>query len=108
MAGSLPRRALSDPVPSPQSQARDWNSVVNAQRQQDLLQAMAAPQRPAHELVAELVRHLEQPGTLRAVNIQRANFDVIASRALTYGPVRANPRPIKSTDEVKEILELAW
>lgn len=85
-----------------------WNSVLNAQRQRDLSQAMGAPQRPAHELVAELVQHLEQPGTLRAVNIQRTDFDVIASRALTYGPVRANPRPIKTADEVKEILEFAW
>jgi hypothetical protein len=42
------------------------------------------------------------------VNIQRTDFDVIASRALTYGPVRANPRPIKNVDEVKEILEFAW
>lgn len=85
-----------------------WNSVVNAQRQHDLSQAMGAAERPAYELVAELVQHLEQPGTLRAVNIPRAELEVIASRALTYGPVRANPRLIKSADDVKEILEFAW
>lgn len=85
-----------------------WNAVSNAQRQADLSHAMGAPQRPAHELIAELIQHLEQPGTLRAVNIQRTDFDLIASRALTYGPVRANPRPIKRAEEVKEILELAW
>jgi maleylacetate reductase len=85
-----------------------WNSMLNAQRQRDLSQAMGAPERAAHELIAELVHHLEQPGTLRAVNIQRADLDVIASRALTYGPVRANPRPIKGVEDVKEILEFAW
>jgi alcohol dehydrogenase class IV len=42
------------------------------------------------------------------VNIKREDFDEIAKRALTYGPVKANPRPIKSVDDVKEILELAW
>jgi len=85
-----------------------WNSVLNAQRQVELSRAMDAPQRAAHELIAELVQQLEQPGTLRAVNIQRTDFDLIASRALTYGPVRANPRSIKSAADVKEILEFAW
>jgi maleylacetate reductase len=55
-----------------------------------------------------LVAALDQPGSRRAVNIKPENFDEIAERAMTYGPVRMNPRPIKGPDEVKEILELAW
>jgi maleylacetate reductase len=85
-----------------------WNAAVNAQRQQALSEAMGSAHRPAWELVADLVQRLEQPGTLREVNIQRTDFDVIARRALTYGPVRANPRPVKGEADVKEILELAW
>ena len=85
-----------------------WNAQLNGERQRALSEAMGTAQRPAHELVAELVALLEQPGSLRAVNIQREDLDVIARRALTYGPVRANPRSIKTPDDVMEILELAW
>ena len=69
---------------------------------------MGSPQKPAADLVAELIASLDQPGSLRAVNIKRENFDEIAERAMTYAPVRMNPRPIKSPADVKEILELAW
>jgi maleylacetate reductase len=54
------------------------------------------------------VAGLDQPTTLRAVGIKRENLDEIARRALSYHPVQVNPRPIKTADDVKEILELAW
>jgi len=85
-----------------------WNAAVNNERQWALSEAMGAPQRPAADLVASLVAALDQPESLRAVNIKRENFDEIAERAMTYAPVRMNPRPIKSSADVKEILELAW
>lgn len=85
-----------------------WNATVNAQRQRALSEAMGAPQRPAHELVAELIAALGQPGNLRAVGIRRDQLDELAQRALVYPPVLANPRPIKSVADVREILELAW
>jgi maleylacetate reductase len=85
-----------------------WNAAVNGDRQRALAEAMGAPDRPAAHLVAELVAALDQPGSLRAVDIKHEDLDDIAERALAYGPVRANPRPIKSPADVKEILELAW
>ncbi|MFL6623584.1 MAG: iron-containing alcohol dehydrogenase [Sulfurifustis sp.] len=85
-----------------------WNAAVNGERQRALAEAMGAPGRPAADLVAELVARLDQPGSLRAVHIRRENLDEIAERALTYPPVRMNPRPIKSAADVREILELAW
>jgi len=85
-----------------------WNAAVNGERQQALSEAMGSPQKKAADLVARLVAVLDQPGSLRAVNIKRENFEEIAERAMTYGPVRMNPRPIKGPAEVKEILELAW
>ena len=51
---------------------------------------------------------LGQPVSLRAVGIQRENIDELAQRALSYQPVQLNPRPIKTAEDVKEILELAW
>jgi maleylacetate reductase len=84
-----------------------WNAAVNRERQRALSEAMGVSDRPAADLVAELVAALDQPGSLRAVNIKRENIGEIAERAMTYAPVRMNPRPIKSPNDVKEILELA-
>ena len=85
-----------------------WNAAVNAERQKALSEAMGAPGRPASDLIRELVAGLDQPTTLRAVGIKRENIDEIARRALSYHPVQVNPRPLKTADDVKEILELAW
>jgi maleylacetate reductase len=85
-----------------------WNAAVNAERQKDLAAAMGAPERSAAQLIKELVSTLEQPVSLRAVGIKRENLDELAQRALSYQPVQLNPRPIKSVEDVKEILELAW
>jgi maleylacetate reductase len=85
-----------------------WNSTVNAERQQALSQAMGQPGRAAHALVAELIAHLGQPGSLRAVGLKEEQLDELAQRALVYPPVKANPRPIRSAADVKEILQLCW
>ncbi|MGA3085529.1 MAG: iron-containing alcohol dehydrogenase [Thermodesulfobacteriota bacterium] len=85
-----------------------WNAQVNGERQRALAEAMGAPQQKASDLVASLVASLHQPSSLRAVNIKRDNFEEIAKRAMTYAQVRMNPRPIKSSADVQEILELAW
>jgi len=85
-----------------------WNAAVNAGRQKALSEAMGAPDRPAWELVKELIAGLDQPVTLREVGIKRENLDELARRALEYHPVKVNPRPIRAAADVKEILELAW
>ena len=85
-----------------------WNSVVNGERQQALAETMAGPGREASDLVRELVIGLDQPVTLRAVGIKRENLPEIAKRALNYQPVQLNPRPIKTPEDVMEILDLAW
>lgn len=85
-----------------------WNAVVNADRQQALSAAMGQPGRPAHEAVAELVAQLGQPGSLRAVGLREDQLDDLAQRALAYPPVQANPRPVNSAADVREILAYAW
>ncbi|WP_088280850.1 iron-containing alcohol dehydrogenase [Ideonella sp. A 288] len=85
-----------------------WNAAVNAGRQQALAEAMGDPGRPAHELVAGLIRRLGQPGSLREVGLREDQLADLAQRALAYPPVQANPRPIRGVDEVREILALAW
>ena len=85
-----------------------WNAKVNGERQKALSETMGAPDRPAGELVRELVAGLDQPTTLREVGIKRENLDEIAKRALTFRPVQINPRKISTAADVREILELAW
>jgi maleylacetate reductase len=85
-----------------------WNAVVNADRQRALSAAMGEPDRDAGDLVKELVQRLDQPTSLRDVNIKREELAKIAARALGYGPVKTNPRRITSAGDVMEILELAW
>jgi maleylacetate reductase len=85
-----------------------WNAKINGERQSALSEAMGAPGRAAGDLVAELVAKLDQPGTLRAVGIKREDLDELARRSLGYKPVQVNPRPIKTVEDVREILELAW
>jgi maleylacetate reductase len=86
----------------------EWNAAVNGERQQALSEAMGAPNRPAWQLVKELIAGLGQPVTLRDVGIERENLDELARRALEYYPVKVNPRPIRTVEDVKEILGLAW
>jgi maleylacetate reductase len=85
-----------------------WNAAVNGERQRALSEAMGAPDQPAAELIAGLIASLDQPGSLRAVGIAHRDLDVIAERALSYPPVRMNPRPIETAAQVREILDLAW
>jgi len=85
-----------------------WNAAMNAERQRALAIAMGSPERATSELVRELVQRLDQPTSLRDVGIKREDLPTIANRALGYGPVRTNPRPVKSAADVMEILELAW
>jgi maleylacetate reductase len=85
-----------------------WNASVNGERQRALAEAMGTPNGDAADLIAQLVRVLGQPGSLRAVNIRREDLDDIARRALPLAPVRANPRPIRTVEDVREILELAY
>ena len=85
-----------------------WNAAVNGARQKALSQAMGTADRPASDLVRELIAGLGLPTTLRAVGVKRENLDELARRALAYQPVKVNPRPITSTADVMQILELAW
>jgi maleylacetate reductase len=85
-----------------------WNADANAQRQRALSEAMGAPDRPAADLIAELIARLDLPRSLRDVGIKAESLDEIARRALDYEAVRLNPRPITRPENVREILELAW
>lgn len=85
-----------------------WNASFNGDRQKALSAAMGHPTTPAGDLIADLVARIDQPGNLRAVGIKREDLDEIATRAMTYAPVRRNPKKINGPTDVREILEIAW
>lgn len=73
-----------------------------------IAQALGSPGRPAHELLRDLIKRLGMPSTLQEVGVRRDQFQAIADGALQNMWVRANPRPIDSTEQVFEILESCW
>ncbi|MBY0510229.1 MAG: iron-containing alcohol dehydrogenase, partial [Rhodospirillaceae bacterium] len=79
-----------------------------AWRQSWIAKAMDRPHMAAADAVAELVSDLGQPGRLRDVGVTRDHFPAIAAGAMQNLHVRANPRPITSTQDVLDILDLAY
>ena len=57
--------------------------------------------------MASLIADLGLPRTLGEVGIREDQLPEIADRALVNPVVRANPRPIRTVDDVMEILRLA-
>ena len=85
-----------------------WNAAVNGERQKALSEAMGAPDRPASELVKELIAGLDQPTSCAASasSARTSTRSPGARSAITR--CKVNPRPIKTEADVMEILELAW
>jgi alcohol dehydrogenase class IV len=60
------------------------------------------------ELIEALVRTLGMPLTLRDVGVRRDQFDAVASASMENVFVRSNPRPIRSPQDIIDILNMAW
>ena len=84
-----------------------YNEPVNGDRQAVLAAQMGRAGEPLSRVVADLVRALGLPGSLRELGIGDEHLPGIARRALDYEPVQRNPRPIRSADDVMAILRLA-
>jgi maleylacetate reductase len=85
-----------------------WNKQVNADQQAVVAQALGASDGDAAAAVSKLIERLGQPTRLRDVGVQRSHYDAIAAGAMQNVFVRSNPRPVNSTDDVREILDMAW
>jgi alcohol dehydrogenase class IV len=60
------------------------------------------------DAVLQLITDLEQPHRLRDVGVTKEDFPELASDALNDMIVATNPRPVMSTKDVIEVLELAY
>jgi len=63
---------------------------------------------PAAEAVAQLIRRLGLPATLRDVGVKREQLARIAEASLKSHWVRTNPQPIRAPEDVMRLLEAAW
>jgi maleylacetate reductase len=85
-----------------------WNASVNAARQSLVSEAFGGAGKPAGEVMRRFVISLGQPTRLRDVGIAREELPAIAASWDGTGPIATNPRPVKSKDDLLEILELAY
>lgn len=92
-----------------------WNAKADlaaAARQQQVTDAMGSPPgTSAADAVAQLVRALGQPGSLRDLGIGKDKFSVLIDKSmvmLRHPTTSGNQRPVRSEQDVLEILELAY
>jgi alcohol dehydrogenase class IV len=85
-----------------------YNERTTAAGQQLIAEALGRPTVPAAAAVAELIAALKQPTTLRAVGVTREQLPKIAEAAMSNLWIRTNPEPIRSPEDVMQILEAAW
>jgi len=85
-----------------------YNERATAAKQRLIADAMGRPSVAAADVVAELIATLKQPTTLRAVGVKRERLSKIAEASMNNIWVRTNPQPIRSVDDVMQILEAAW
>jgi alcohol dehydrogenase class IV len=85
-----------------------YNQPATAAKQRLIAEALGRPGVPAADAIAALIVALKQPTTLRAVGIKRDQLPKIAEAAMHNIWVRTNPQPIRSPEDVMQILEAAW
>ena len=85
-----------------------YNHSVNAQQQQRVSEALGEPDKPACEVLADLVAQLGLPRTLREVGVKPEMLEVIARNAMHDRLIHTNPRKIHGPEDVRQILDAAW
>jgi maleylacetate reductase len=84
-----------------------WNKPANAERQALVAAAMGRPGADAGDVLHDFIAALDMPRSLAAVKIGPESFERIAAQAMGTPWVPHNPRPIPSTAELRQLLELA-
>ncbi|MGM7668048.1 iron-containing alcohol dehydrogenase [Microbacterium sp. A93] len=85
-----------------------WNESVTTLRQQNISDALGAPDQSAADAMRGLIAGLGLPTTLREIGIERTEFRKIAERSLDNPLVQANPRTISDVRDLETILEYAY
>jgi len=85
-----------------------YNARATADKQRMIAEVLGKPAASAADTIAELIASLKQPATLRAVGVKHEQLPKIAEAAMFNQWVRTNPQPIRSPDDVMQILQAAW
>jgi maleylacetate reductase len=85
-----------------------WNSTSNPERQALIAEALRGKDGDASRALAELVTGLGLPARLQDVGVRRDDFSAIAQKAMGDILIKSNPRPITTSRDIEEILEMAW
>ncbi len=86
----------------------EWNASVNGARQAEISAALGAPGKPASEVVDGFISGLGMPRTLREVGVSQNQLPQLAENCLLDDWTFSNPKPIRTADQVMEILNLAY
>jgi maleylacetate reductase len=84
-----------------------WNRSANAPQQQLISDAMGVPKQAAASALADLVKQLGLPQSLRDVGVARDAIPSIAAKAFGDILVKTNPRAVSSASDIEEVLETA-
>ena len=84
-----------------------WNAEYDASRQARISACLGQPGKPASEALDRFIRGLGMPRTLSEVGVGEDKLQLVAEYTLKDIWGRTNPRPVKTADDVMEILRLA-
>jgi alcohol dehydrogenase class IV len=85
-----------------------WNRSSNAPQQQLISDAMGVPEQAAASALADLVKQLGLPQSLRDVGVARDAIPLIAAKAFGDILIKTNPRAVNSASDIQEVLETAF
>jgi maleylacetate reductase len=85
-----------------------WNRSSNAPQQQLISDAMGVPEQAAASALADLVKQLGLPQSLRDVGVARDAIPLIAAKAFGDILIKTNPRAVNSVSDIQEVLETAF
>jgi maleylacetate reductase len=85
-----------------------FNQSINKAQQKLVSEALGEPNKPACDVVSELVAQLGLPSTLREVGVKADMLNLIAQNSMHDRLIHSNPRKIHGPEDVLRILEAAW
>lgn len=85
-----------------------YNKEKTAEKQKVIAIALGRPNMDAGDAIRELVEDIGLPSRLRDVGISKDQFQTIADGSISNLFVSQNPRPINTTEQIIEILDMAW
>ena len=86
----------------------EWNAAVNGERQKEIATAMGRAGNPASEVLDSFIRNLDMPRSICETGVEESDLARLAENCMLDDWTFSNPRPIKTPDEVMEILRLAY